>query len=67
MSSSPEDVQMVAVLKRSIPVEEITDTCVLCINHATTVDEIWDWAERLTAGSASMIRLEIIKADHVKP
>lgn len=54
----------VAVLRRAIPVSDCSmDTSTHIIREGETVRDVMDWAERLCAGSAVMISVEIVKSN----
>ena len=50
------------VLTRSIPMEQMVDSCVHYCKPSETVEDLWKWAEKNTKGNCSILRLEIVKA-----
>lgn len=55
--------RITAVLRRRIPVEPGSDTCVFLCDSVTKTDDIVEWADRLCQGNAHMVSLEIVPAD----
>lgn len=52
--------RITAVLRRALPADMGTDTCVLICGNETTIDDIMRWADRLCEGSTVMLALEIV-------